>query len=139
MPDITSIAAAINSVKLALGIAKELKQASDAFNEAENKFRISELYSSLSEARISLADAQEEIHKLQKQVQELQHKIDSSDDVVFKDGVYYRKEPIDGKPNGPFCPACYDGSQRRLSTMSPMPRQFSFAGKWQCNSCKARV
>ncbi|MCG1030442.1 hypothetical protein J5S76_00480 [Bacillus amyloliquefaciens] len=135
MPDIASITTAIESVKLALGIAKDLKTAGEAFTDAENRLKLSDLYFSLSEARISLADAQEEIHSLQKQIYELQKKIESSDELEFKDGVYYRQIPIPGKPNGPFCPGCYESPSRRMASLSPMPADFTFAGRFTCNSC----
>ncbi|ECH0720341.1 TPA: hypothetical protein ROI13_004942 [Escherichia coli] len=135
MADLASISVAIESVKLALGIAKDLKNATEAFNEAENRLKISELYINLSEARISLADAQDEIHKLQRQIRDLQEKINSVDDLEFRDGAYFRKEPIDGKPNGPFCPGCWESPEKLMATMSPVSGHFSIAGRWKCNSC----
>ena len=139
MPDITSITAAVESVKFALGIAKDLKNATDTYSEAEHKLKVSELYSSLSEARISLADAQEEIHALENQVAALQAKLDASDDLEYRDSVYWRIKAIEGKPNGPFCPKCYEGPQKKTSSMSSVKGHFSSFGKYKCNTCSTYI
>jgi len=139
MPDITSIGAGISSIKLALGIAKDLKEASAAYNDAEYRLKISELYSSLSEARISLADAQEEIHQLHNKLVQLQQKLDASDELEFRDGVYYRKVEIPGKSNGPFCPTCYEGPKHVMLSLNRLTGHSTAFGRYRCNTCKSNV
>lgn len=139
MPDIASIAAGVNAVKLALGIAKDLKDATAAYTDAEFRLKISELYINLSDARINLADAQDEIHDLQKKIRELQEKIDTADDLEFRQFAYYRKVEEVGKSSGPFCPTCFEGPLKRMSTMTEMDPQFSFAGRYRCNACGGKV
>lgn len=136
MADIVS---GLTALKTAFDIAKELKNATKAYNDAEMRLKFSDLYSALSDARIELADTQLEMHDLKQQISALQAKIDASDDLDFRDSVYWRKTPIDGKPNGPFCPKCYESSQKKLSSMSPVSGDFSFAGKYKCNTCAAYV
>ncbi|URL13338.1 hypothetical protein LVR30_13925 [Pantoea ananatis] len=132
----TDIVSGLSALKAAFDIAKELKNATGAYNDAEMRLKISELYSALSEARIELADANEEIHSLKRKVSDLESKLNSSDDLEYRDGVYYRKVPIEGKPNGPFCPGCYEGSSKKLSSMSAVPPDWAFAGRFECNTCK---
>jgi len=136
MADIVTGLSALNA---AFDIAKELKNASSAYNDAEIRLKISELYSALSEARIELADAQTEIHGLNEKIKDLEGKLNSSDEMIYKDGAYYRAVPLENKPNGPFCPACYEGPGKKTSSMSPVARQFSFAGKFKCNTCDKYV
>lgn len=136
MADIVSGLAAL---KTAFDIAKELKNATKAYNDAEMRLKFSDLYSALSEAKIELADTQLEMHELKNQIVVLQAKIDASDDLEFRESVWWRKVPIDGKPNGPFCPKCYEGSQKKMSSMSPVSSHFSFAGKYKCNTCETYV
>lgn len=50
--------------KLSFNIAKDLKDATAAFNEAEFRLKLSDLYLSLSDARMNLAEAQQEISAL---------------------------------------------------------------------------
>ncbi len=138
MPDITSIVASVNAIKTALTIAKDLKDATAAYNDAEFRLKLSELYVNLSEARISLADAQEEIHSLEKKVKNLQEKIDTTDELEFRDGKYFRKVSLQGKPNGPFCPGCYE-SKKVLSSLRETEHDFAFAGKFTCNSCNTML
>ncbi len=114
MPDIASINAGLSAVKLAFGMAKDLKDASAAFNDAEVRLKISELYNALSEARISLAEAQVEIVELQTEVRRLEGKLKEADELVFRDGFYYRAVPVDGKSNGPFCPKCYEDQKKNI-------------------------
>ncbi|MET3068828.1 hypothetical protein [Atlantibacter hermannii] len=137
MPDITSINAGLSAVKLAFGMAKDLKDASAAFNDAELRLKISDLYNALSEARMSLADAKIEIVELQTEVQRLESKLKETDELVYRDGFYYRAEPIDGKPNGPFCPKCYEGMDKLLSSVNPATGIHSRFGKKYCHVCKS--
>ncbi|MGV0085909.1 hypothetical protein EEAAV_18880 [Rahnella aceris] len=139
MPDIASIAAGVNAVKLALGIAKDLKDATAAYTDAEFRLKVSDLYINLSDARINLADAQDEIHGLHKKVRELQEKIDMADELEFRQFAYFRKVEEQGKSNGPFCPTCFESPQKRMSTMTAMAPEFSFAGRYRCNACGGKV
>jgi hypothetical protein len=136
MADIVSGLAAL---KTAFDLAKEIKNATSAYTDAEMRLKFSELYSALSEAKIELADAQLEMHELKKQISELQSKINASDDLDFRDSVYWRTTAIDGKPNGPFCPKCYEGPLKKLSSMSPVDGHFRFAGRYKCNTCATYV
>lgn len=135
----TDIVSGLAALKTAFDLAKDLKNASSAYTDAEVRLKISELYSALSEAKIELADAQLEMHDLRQQVSTLQSKLNASDDLDYRDSVYWRTTPVEGKPNGPFCPKCYEGPGKKLSSMSPVTGHFSFAGRYKCNSCATYV
>lgn len=135
----TDIVSGLAALKTAFDLAKDLKNASSAYTDAEVRLKISELYTALSEAKIELADAQLEMHELRQQVSTLQSKLDASDDLDYRDSVYWRTTPIEGKPNGPFCPKCYEGPTKKLSSMSPVSGQLTFAGRYKCNSCGTYV
>lgn len=136
MADIVS---GLTALKTAFDIAKELKNATSAYNDAEMRLKFSELYSALSDAKIELADAQIEMYEMKKKIEELQNKLNTSDDLDFREAVYWRSSPVEGKPNGPFCPRCYEGPEKKLSSMSSVSGQFTFAGKYKCNSCGTYV
>ena len=61
MPDLATIAAAINSIKTATDIAKGFREAGLSLEKAEHKFRLAELMTALAEARIATASVQEEV------------------------------------------------------------------------------
>lgn len=135
----TDFVSGLAALKTALDIAKELKNATKAYNDAEMRLKFSDLYSSLSEAKIDLADAQLEMHALKQQITDLQAKINASDDLDYRDSMYWRTTPIEGKPNGPFCPKCYEGSQKKLSSMSKVTGHFTSFGKYKCNTCNSYI
>lgn len=137
MADMASITAGLNAVKLAFNIAKDLKDATAAFNEAEFRLKLSDLYLSLSEARMNLADAQQEISGLQREITSLKAQLNSVDELEFRDGFYYRVSPVDGKPNGPFCPKCYEGSPKKLSSVMAATGIHSHFGSKYCHACQS--
>ena len=65
MADIVSGLAAL---KTAFDLAKDLKNATSAYNDAEMRLKFSELYSALSDAKIDLADAQIEMFEMKQNV-----------------------------------------------------------------------
>lgn len=135
MPDIASINAGLSAVKLAFGMAKDLKDATAAYNDAELRLKISDLYNALSEARISLAEAQVEIVELQSEVRRLESKFKETEELEYRDGFFYRAVPVEGKPNGPFCPKCYQGPQKLLSSVNPATGIHTHFGTKYCHGC----
>ncbi|WP_019105725.1 hypothetical protein [Pantoea ananatis] len=135
----TDIVSGLAALKTAFDLAKDLKNASSAYTDAEIRLKISDLYTALSEAKIELADAQLEMHQLKQEISSLQEKLNASDELDFRDSVYWRKTPIEGKPNGPFCPKCYEGPGKKLSSMSKVNGRFSSFGQFKCNTCAQYV
>lgn len=137
MADMASITAGLNAVKLAFNIAKDLKDATAAFNEAEFRLKLSELYLSLSDARMNLAEAQQEISSLQGEISSLKAQLCTVDELEFRDGFYYRTTSVDGKPNGPFCPKCYEGSPKKLSSVMQATGINAHFGSKYCHACQS--
>ena len=84
------IVTGLTALKTAFDLAKDIKNASGAYYDAEMRLKFSELYSALSEAKIELADAQLEMYELKRKVVELQGKLDASNEIVFRESVYWR-------------------------------------------------
>lgn len=135
MPDIASISAGLQAVKLAIDIAKDLRSTESAFKDAEAKLKLVDLMEALAEARVQLLDAQEENLALQKEIHELQSKLNEKDEVVFRNGLYYYADPKPGKPEGPFCPHCYQTKDKLLLLKKAEPA-FQVFGEYVCSSCK---
>lgn len=58
------IVTGLTALKTAFDLAKDIKNATGAYNDAEMRLKFSELYSALSEAKIELADTQLEMYEL---------------------------------------------------------------------------
>ena len=69
------------------------------------------------------------MYELKLKIEELQAKLDASDELEYRENVYWRASPINGKPNGPFCPRCYESSEKKLSSMSQVTGHATIAGK----------
>ncbi|EAR9301729.1 hypothetical protein E4N20_21855 [Salmonella enterica] len=42
-----------------------------------------------------------------------------------------------GKPNGPFCPKCYEGSPKKLSSVMAATGIHSHFGSKYCHACQS--
>lgn len=107
MPDITSISAAMGSIKAALDIAKILKDSTTSLEQAEVKLKYAELIGALADAKIEISDIQESLISKENVIKELESKLKQSGQTIgFKSARYLADK--DGNPIGnPFCPTCY--------------------------------
>ena len=137
MPDITAIAAGINSLKLAMDITRGLKDATITLKDAEVKYKIAELMTAIADAKVNLIDAQDENSRLQEKIKSLEIKLKQQDEVTYKDGYYYLSEPQEGKPKGPFCSNCYT-QEKQLSLLTEVTNHFRRFGRYKCPSCKQK-
>jgi predicted nuclease with TOPRIM domain len=134
MPDISLIAAGIQSVKTALDITKELRNIDSSFKDAEVKLKIAQLIEALSEAKIQLTEAREENHDLKAKIKELEDQINKQDEVEFSDGFYFLKEPTAGMAKGPFCAKCYS-DEGKLILVTELPDDFQDFGRYKWPKC----
>lgn len=121
MPDITTIGAALASIKTATEIAKLIKDSGVSLEQAEIKLQIANLISSLADAKIELADLQVEFNQLKEQL--------SQRDSVKWVKPYYMRQ-LDDIMDGPFCPTCYDNNEKLIRL------QGSGENGWHCLICK---
>jgi hypothetical protein len=87
MPDITAITARIGSIKQAIALAKEIRQATSAMESAELKLQIADLAEALSDAKLNLVGAQDVIVGLQRRIKELEETQNYRDKLILADGV----------------------------------------------------
>ncbi len=129
MPDISSISIGLQSIKTAIDITKDLSNIDSSLKDAEVKLKLAELIEALSEAKIQLSDAREENQDLKIKIKSLKNDLNRQEEVEFKDGYYYIKEP-----KGPFCAKCYS-DENKLMLVSELPRSFQDFGKYKCPKC----
>lgn len=134
MPDLSSIAVGLQSIKTALDITKELRDIDSSLKDAEVKLKLADLIEALSDAKIRLSETREENQELKEQIKKLEKELLHKDEVEFRDGYYYLKEPSEGKAEGPFCAKCYS-DEGKLILVSELPRSFRDFGKYKCPKC----
>lgn len=136
MSDISSISIGLQSIKTAIDITKDLRNIDSSLKDAEVKLKLAELIEALSEAKIQLSEAREENQELKTKIKELELQFNKLDEVEYRDGFYYLKEPVNGKAEGPFCAKCYS-DEKKLILVTDLPRSFHDFGKYKCPKCGA--
>ncbi len=136
MTDIGSIAIGLQYIKTALDITEELIGVDSSLKNAKVKLKLAELIEALSEAKIQLSEARNENQDLRDQINSLEKKLTQQDEVEFKDGFYYAKNPKEGQASGPFCSKCHS-DDKKLIPVSEQPSEFQDFGKYKCPKCGA--
>jgi|SaaInl8_200m_RNA_FD_contig_81_67555_length_1211_multi_2_in_0_out_0_1 hypothetical protein len=136
MIDVSVISAGLSSVKTAIDIAKELKNADSLLKDAETKLKIADLLEALSELKVLLYETRDENQALKDSLKEIQAKLDIQGEVEFRDGHYYLKQPKEGQAPGHFCPKCYH-DDNKLIPVSELSRHFRRIGKYKCPKCES--
>ena len=116
MPDLTTIGAALSSLKTATDIVKFLRESDLSFERAELKLKLADLLSSLADAKIELAEVQETLLEKDKKIAELEDAFHKKDSLVRRYDAYYTADES-GNPIGvPYCLRCWenDHKQRQL-------------------------
>jgi hypothetical protein len=126
--DVGSIGAALASIKTAAELAKIIKDSSSSLEKAEIKFKLADLVSALAEAKMDIASIQELVLEKEKEISSLKDKLETKNNVLWEK-PYYFLDTANGK-DGPFCPACYDDSQKLIRL------QDRTNGTWMCHVCK---
>lgn len=129
MPDISTIASALSSVKTATDIVKLLKDSGLTLEKAEQRLKLAELLSALAELRIQLADVQQVVVEKEKRIKGLEERLDVKAKLRWEQPYYW---VIDGdKKDGPFCQQCNDKDGKLIRL------QGEGNGLWDCKTCKS--
>jgi hypothetical protein len=113
MPDITTIAAALSSLKTAIDITKFLRESDVSIERAELKLKLADLVSALAETKMELVEVQETISGKDKRIAELEDAFESKDSLVRKGDAMYSKDNS-GEPIGvAYCLRCWETEHKR--------------------------
>lgn len=127
-PDMSSITAAIGSIKAAAELAKLIKDSGASLEQAEVKLKIAELISALADAKIELATIQGMLLEKDHEIVELVRLLDQKTNVKWEKPYYWL---VDGEEkDGPFCQNCYD-TENKLVRLQGGGQDY-----WHCHSCK---
>ncbi|MEE9354097.1 MAG: hypothetical protein V3U75_00765 [Methylococcaceae bacterium] len=106
MPDLTTIAAALGSLKSATEIAKFISNSGVTLENAEIKLKFAELVGALADAKLEIAEIQTHLINKDEEIRKLKSKLELEDNLVYENRCYWK---IKGEGrDGPFCQRCYD-------------------------------
>ena len=129
MTDITTISAALGSIKVATDIARLIKDSGASLEQAEVKLQIAELIVSLADAKIELAEVQVLLSSKDREIEELKKKLITKEAIVWEKPYYW---VVDGDhQDGPYCQQCFDNGQKLIRL------QAEGTGFWRCRTCTA--
>jgi hypothetical protein len=118
MPDVTTIATVLTSLKTATDIAKFLRESDLSVERAESKLKLAELIGALAETKIELAELQEVISGKDKRIAELEEAFEAKDLLIrYRDAMYCVDE--NGKATGvPYCLRCWENDRKQKQLVS---------------------
>jgi hypothetical protein len=125
----------IQELATALTVAKQLREIQSRIKDAEFKSLLADLQVALADAKVRVAELEEENLRLRQELAKTKQAEDIRHNLEFRDDVYYLKEPIPGRPPGPYCPGCLD-SQNKLQVLRRLPKDFEAFGQFECPACK---
>jgi hypothetical protein len=116
MPDITTIATVLTSLKTATDIAKFLRESDLSIERAELKLKLADLIGALAETKIELAEVQDTIFGKDKRITELEEAFQAKDALVRHGDAMYTKGTNGEAVGVAYCLRCWesDHKQRQL-------------------------
>lgn len=113
MPDLTTIGAALSSLKAATDIAKVIRESDLSLERAELKLKVADLVGALADVKMELVDLQEDFAAKEQRIKELEGAFQAKDTLVRRYDAYYRVD-AEGSPVGiPFCLRCWENDQKQ--------------------------
>ena len=131
MPDLTSISAALTSIKSATEIAKMLKNADTSLEKAEMKLQIAELMEALAESKINISEVQQLIIEKDEKIKELEESLELKENIIFEEPFYFLEK--EGNKEGPFCQKCLDGDDNLVRLLEIN----DYGGTHYCKVCES--
>lgn len=128
MPDLTTITAAITSVKNATDIVKAMRAVEAAYQNLEVKAKLVDLMNNLVDLKMQLAEIREEGLAKDEEIRKLRAERDEKKALVWESPLYWMEK--EGMRTGPFCPQCYDSSAKVVRL-----QETSHPDYWHCRTC----
>lgn len=131
MPDMTTISAALGSLKTALDITKAIRDSGTTLSEAEINYQIADLTIALADVKTEMAEIQTLLLAKDGEIKQLTEALEIKASVVWEKPYYWTVN--DDTRDGPYCQQCYD-NDRKLIRLQEHDR-----GYWACDTCKNSV
>lgn len=129
MADVVSVLTGVIST------AKKLREVSGKIKDADMKNLIADLNLALANLKLKIADLQKENILLREELEETRKGINIRDTLELRNGLYYLKESMEGRPDGPYCTRCFD-ADNKLILVAELPKLFRDLAKFECSNCK---
>lgn len=127
----------IDVVNKLVQIGKTLRDVAELVKDAETKNLIADLNLALADLKMQLAEIQEEKLELNKRIKTLEAAHDIRAKLQVENDVYWFKEtPPTGRAFGPYCPGCFDGSEKLVLLKEAQHHLEKVQGKYACPICK---
>ena len=127
--DISSISAALSSIKTATDIAKLIKDSDVSLEKAETKLKLAELISALADAKIEIAEIQQTLVEKDAEIRAARDQLAVKGKLQWQSPYYWLIEGT--QKDGPFCQHCYDKNKELIRL------QGNGEGYWECKACKS--
>lgn len=125
----------LSTLSTGLGLAKQLHEISKKYDDATVKMLVADLMSQLADAKVEAASLKEENANLRAQLAQAERQSSAASEAEFRDGYYWRKVRVQGKPDGPFCTNCFDAEGKLVLLLKQNP-PFDDFGTYMCPQCK---
>jgi hypothetical protein len=113
MPDLSTISAALGSLKSAIGIAKFLRESDISIEKAELKLKLAELVSALADTKMELVEVQDFLIEKDKRINELEEAFEIKSTLIRRGDAYYIAN-AGGNPVGmPYCLRCWENDHKK--------------------------
>ncbi len=96
----------LSQTKVAVDIAKLIKNSSDTLDKSGQKLKLAELIEALADIKMETAEIKSLIIEKNDKIQSLEKQLNLKNDLIYE-APYYWAESANGK-DGPFCQKCYD-------------------------------
>ncbi len=126
--DITSISAALTSIKTAADITKLISNTDSSLERAETKLQLAELTSALAEAKLEVTEIQQLLIDKDALIRALQEQLALREQLQWEAPYYWLNN--DSGKEGPFCQYCFDADAKQVRL------QGNGSGFWRCTVCK---
>lgn len=129
MQEITTIAAALASLRSAADIVRYFRDSKNALDSAEANMKLAELLNAIADAKNEMATIKEQLLEKDERIAQLERENEIRSRLIYRSFAYFLPREGDGE-DGPFCQRCQDkdGNLVRL--------QVGPNGYWNCAVCK---
>lgn len=118
MADPVTITTILGNLKVAIDIAKAIRESDVSIERAELKLRLAEMIGALADAKLEVIEVQELLAEKDKQLSELEQAFQSKDALVKHYDAYYEVGPSGGAVGEPFCAHCWQVKHRKYHLAS---------------------
>ena len=125
----TTISAALSSIKTATDIAKLIKESDVSLEKAESKLKLAELISALADAKMQIAEIQQVLIEKDGEIRVATEQLAVKEKLQWEKPYYWLIEGT--RKEGPFCQHCYDKNKELIRL------QGNSDGYWECKACKS--